>query len=68
MCENHTIPVLETLLLKAHLNCCFISGEKWIENISGELEMKQSLIMVYIDYLGIAQVMCILSLKSLKLE
>ena len=52
MRRNHTIPALETLLLQAHVNWFFILGEKWIENSSEELEMKQSLTMVCIDYLG----------------
>ena len=52
MRKNHTIPTLETLLLQAHVNWFFILGEKWIENSSEELEMKQSLTMVCIDYLG----------------
>ena len=52
MRKNRTIPALETLLLQAHVNWFFILGEKWIGNSSEELEMKQSLTMVCIDYLG----------------
>ena len=52
MHENHMIPALETLLLKTHVNWFSILGEKWIENTAEELEIKQSLTMVCIDYLG----------------
>ena len=52
MRENRTIPALETLLHNTNLKCCSILDQKWIRNSSEGLEMRQSLIMVCIDYLG----------------